>query len=108
MPFHAGVRLGPCEIIAPLGAGGMGEVYRARDPRLGRDVSIKLLPTGLSAEAGTLMARPAGGRFSAYPANQFTSQLFMVEGAPWRVIREVLCLARNQVSPPEDSRPRAT
>jgi hypothetical protein len=50
MPFHAGVRLGPYEIIAPLGAGGMGEVYRARDPRLGRDVAIKVLPAGLSSE----------------------------------------------------------
>ncbi len=44
-----GTRLGPYEIIAPLGAGGMGEVYRARDPRLARDVAIKVLPQHLSA-----------------------------------------------------------
>jgi eukaryotic-like serine/threonine-protein kinase len=44
MPLTAGARLGPYEIIAPLGAGGMGEVYHARDPRLGRDVAIKALP----------------------------------------------------------------
>ena len=40
-----GARLGPFEVVAALGAGGMGEVYRARDTKLGRDVAIKILPT---------------------------------------------------------------
>ena len=44
MPLPAGARLGPYEILAPVGAGGMGEVYRASDPRLGRAVAVKVLP----------------------------------------------------------------
>src|SRR5262245_54864835 len=48
MSLPTGVRLGPYEIVAPLGAGGMGEVYRGRDTRLGRDVAIKVLPGALA------------------------------------------------------------
>src|SRR5713101_7997475 len=50
MTISPGSRLGPYEIIAPLGAGGMGEVWRARDPRLGREIAIKVLPEELSSD----------------------------------------------------------
>ena len=54
MALAPGTKLGPYEIQSPLGAGGMGEVYRARDPRLGREVAIKVLPASLSADPGRL------------------------------------------------------
>ena len=54
MTLSAGSRLGPYEVLAPIGAGGMGEVYRARDPRLGREVAIKVLPTSYYADADRL------------------------------------------------------
>ncbi|HEY3171208.1 MAG TPA: protein kinase [Thermoanaerobaculia bacterium] len=65
MTLPAGTRLGAYEIVAPLGAGGMGEVYRARDAALGRDVAIKVLPAAVSADPDRLRrfeqeARSAG------------------------------------------------
>ncbi|HEV2388967.1 MAG TPA: protein kinase [Candidatus Acidoferrales bacterium] len=63
--LSTGVKLGPYEIVAPIGAGGMGEVYRARDTRLGRDVAIKVLPASSSSDPERLRrfeqeARAAG------------------------------------------------
>jgi serine/threonine protein kinase len=54
MTLTSGTRLGPYEIVAPLGAGGMGEVYRARDTRLNRDVAIKVLPEIFAQDAERL------------------------------------------------------
>src|SRR5215210_7274839 len=51
MSLSSGTRLGPYEIVSALGAGGMGEVYRARDSKLGRDVAIKLLPSHFMADS---------------------------------------------------------
>ena len=51
MPLAAGTRLGPYEVLGPIGAGGMGEVYRARDTRLDRKVAVKVLPARLSDDS---------------------------------------------------------
>src|SRR5262245_14067824 len=66
MTLTPGTRLGFYEIVSLLGAGGMGEVHRARDPRLRRDVAIKVLPTGTAVDADRLArfeqeARAAAG-----------------------------------------------
>ena len=64
MALASGTKLGPYEIVAPPGAGGMGEVYRARDTRLERDVAIKVLPASYASDTERLRrfeqeARPA-------------------------------------------------
>src|SRR6188472_3269410 len=55
MPLAAGTRLGPYEIVSLLGAGGMGEVYRGKDPRLGRDVAIKVLRAQFSNDSDRVL-----------------------------------------------------
>ena len=50
MALTAGAKLGPYEVLSPLGAGGMGEVYRAKDTRLGREVAVKVLPAEFSRD----------------------------------------------------------
>src|SRR6185436_18690277 len=54
MPLTPGSRLGPYDIVAPLGAGGMGEVYRAKDSRLGREVALKVVPEAFASDPARL------------------------------------------------------
>ena len=90
--LSAGNRLGPYEILAPIGAGGMGEVYRAKDPRLGREVAIKVLPSSFSADADRLRrfeqeARAAG--ILNHPNITAVYDIGSHEGAPY-VVQELL------------------
>jgi Tol biopolymer transport system component len=92
MTLASGSRLGPYEILAPIGAGGMGEVYRARDPRLGREVAIKVLPASLSQDADRLRrfeqeARAAGAL--NHPNITAVYDIGTHEGAPY-VVTELL------------------
>jgi eukaryotic-like serine/threonine-protein kinase len=92
MTLSAGSRLGPYEILAPLGAGGMGEVYRAKDPRLGRDVAIKVLPASFSSDPDRLKrfeqeARAAG--ILNHPNITAVHDLGTHDGAPY-VVQELL------------------
>ena len=92
MTLAVGTRLGPYEIVAPLGAGGMGEVYRGKDSRLGREVAIKVLPASFSNDPDRLRrfeqeARAAG--ILNHPNITVVHDIATVEGAPY-VVTELL------------------
>ncbi len=92
MPLSTGTKLGPYEILAPIGAGGMGEVYRAKDPRLGREVAIKVLPASFSQDADRLHrfeqeARAAG--VLNHPNITAVYDIGSAEGAPY-IVTELL------------------
>jgi len=88
MAIASGTRIGPYEVLAPLGAGGMGEVYRARDPQLGRDVAIKVLPSSLSRDPDRLRRFEQEARAAAalnHPNILAVYQMGTYEGAPYLV-----------------------
>src|ERR1700730_954499 len=92
MPLSSGDKLGPYEIVSPIGAGGMGEVYRARDSRLKRDVAIKVLPSTFSEDADRLRrfeqeAEAAGGL--NHPNITAVHDIGSHEGAPY-IVTELL------------------
>ena len=88
MTLSAGVHLGPYEIVGPIGAGGMGEVYRARDSRLGRDVAVKVLPAAFARDPDRLRrfeqeARAAGSL--NHPNILAVYDIGVHEGSPYMV-----------------------
>ncbi|HZI67533.1 MAG TPA: protein kinase, partial [Thermoanaerobaculia bacterium] len=92
MTLTSGSRLGPYEIVSPLGAGGMGEVYRAKDPRLGRDVAIKVLPASFSNDADRLRRFEQEARAAGVLNHPNVTAVYDIgdhEGAPY-VVSELL------------------
>src|SRR5215469_16663427 len=92
MPLVSGTKLGPYEILSPLGAGGMGEVYRARDTRLERDVAIKVLPASYSADADRLRRFEQEARAASqlnHPNIVTVHDFGTLEGSPY-VVQELL------------------
>src|SRR3954447_8982378 len=92
MTLTAGARLGPYEILSAIGAGGMGEVYRARDPRLGRDVAIKILPLVFSADVDRLRRFEQEARAAAtlnHPNILAVFDIGSEDGAPF-IVSELL------------------
>jgi eukaryotic-like serine/threonine-protein kinase len=92
MPLAAGARLGHYEIVSPLGAGGMGEVYRALDTRLGREVAVKVLPAQLSADGDRLRRFEQEARATSALTHPHILSIFDVgthEGMPY-IVSELL------------------
>jgi len=80
MPIVSGTRLGPYEILAPIGAGGMGEVFRARDTKLGRDVAIKVLPVAAAVDPERLARFDREAKALAALNHPNIAQIYAIEG----------------------------
>jgi hypothetical protein len=92
MALRAGDRLGVYEISSPIGAGGMGEVYRARDPRLGREVAIKVLPAAFNDDADRLRRFEQEARAAAalnHPNILAVHDIGQLDGTPY-IVSELL------------------
>ena len=92
MALTSGTKLGPYEIQSPIGAGGMGEVYRARDTRLNRDVAIKILPASFSADPDRLQRFAQESRAAAALNHPNILSIYDIgeeRGAPY-VVSELL------------------
>ena len=79
MPLASGSRLGPYSILSPLGAGGMGEVFRAHDARLGRDVAVKALPAAFADDPERLARFEREARLLATLSHPNVGAIYGVE-----------------------------
>jgi serine/threonine protein kinase len=105
MALSAGTRLGPYEILEPLGAGGMGEVYRARDTRLKRDVALKVLPAELASEPERLERFQREAETLAALSHPQIVTIFSVEADEHRFLTMELVEGKTGRSP-RSRRPR--
>ncbi|HEY7863397.1 MAG TPA: protein kinase [Thermoanaerobaculia bacterium] len=104
MTLSSGSRLGPYEIVSPLGAGGMGEVYRARDVRLGRDVALKVLPEELSREKDRLARFEQEARSASalnHPNIVTIHDIGQIDGTPYIAMELVEGKTLRELSSPE-------
>lgn len=79
--MDSGTQLGPYEILEPLGAGGMGEVYRAHDPRLKRDVAVKVLPEELANDADRVARLQREAQLLATVQHEHAASVYGLEKA---------------------------
>jgi eukaryotic-like serine/threonine-protein kinase len=92
MPLATGIKLGPYELLGVIGAGGMGEVYRARDARLNREVAVKILPSALSSDPQRLLRFEQEARAAAalsHPNIIAVHDIGTQDGAPY-IVSELL------------------
>lgn len=101
MSLNSGTRIGPYEILAKLGAGGMGEVYRARDTALGREVAIKVLPASVAGDPERLARFEREARLLASLSHTNIAQVYDLERSPGPEARGQIALVM-ELAPGED------
>jgi serine/threonine protein kinase len=93
MPLAAGDRIGPYQVIAPIGQGGMGEVYRAQDLKLQREVALKILPDHFSSDPQRRVRFEHEARVLATLTHQNVAVLYGLEGTDGQLAR---CLRKDR------------
>src|SRR5687767_9370120 len=88
--LSSGTRLGPYEVVGPLGAGGMGEVYRARDTKLHRDVALKVLPAAFTADADRVARFEREAQALAALNHPSIAQIYGIEGDTGAIVMELV------------------
>ena len=101
MPIPPGTRLGSYEVIAAIGAGGMGEVYRARDTRLNRDVALKILPDAFAADADRLARFTREAQTLAALNHPNIAQIYGLEDGPPEAGHHARALVMELVEGPD-------